>query len=63
MRPQAAHVHADFDGEHDRLIQVDIHSDTRDIPHPLRIAAAVRAVDGWKRPIYLANAYRLGANR
>jgi hypothetical protein len=33
MRPQAAHVHADFDGEHNRFIQVDIHGDTHDIPY------------------------------
>jgi len=53
-------VHADLDGEHDRLIQVDIHGDTRDIPHSLRIAAAARAVDGWKRPTHLADRTQRG---
>ena len=57
------HMHADFDGEHDRLIQIDIHGDARDIPHSLRIAAAARARVGWKRPTHLTNAHRLGADR
>jgi hypothetical protein len=50
----------DFDGEHDRLIQVYIYSDTRNIPHALRIAAAARAVDGWKRPSDLADRTQRG---
>jgi hypothetical protein len=33
-------VHTHFDEEHDRLIQVDTHGNTRDVPHTLRIVAA-----------------------
>jgi hypothetical protein len=58
-----AHVHADLDREHDRLIQVNIHGTTRDIPHTLRVTATARAVDEWKRPVHPTKAHLFDLDR
>jgi len=48
-------VHADFDGEYDWLIQVDIHRDTRDIPHSRGSTAASGTTDDLETPTNLTD--------
>src|SRR5215471_19684887 len=43
-----AHMHADSDGDNDGLIQIDIDSHTRRIPHAWGLTGATRAADARK---------------
>jgi hypothetical protein len=48
-------MHADFDGQDDRLVQVHIHRTARCVPKSGRSAAAARTRDRGKTPAHLAD--------
>jgi hypothetical protein len=56
-------MHADFDGQDDWLIEINVDRYTDDVPYTRRSRATTGTGVRGKTPIHLSNAHRLGADR